>query len=75
MLKYLVYCQVFWVEAQRLQDQCISIWALVFYNCISNKLPREKTNANVTLVFAKITKFLHFCKYNKVFANIFSNKI
>ena len=24
-LKCLVYCQVFWVEVQRLQDQCISI--------------------------------------------------
>ena len=41
-LKYLVY-RVFSIEARRLQDPCISIWALVFYYCISNNLPREKT--------------------------------
>ena len=42
-LKYLAYCQVFRVEVRRLQDQCISIWALLFYYCIFNNLPREKT--------------------------------
>ena len=46
-LKYLVYCQVFLVEMRPLQDQFISIWALMFYYCISNNLPREKT-VNVT---------------------------
>ena len=28
-LKYLVYCQVFWIEVWRLQNQRLSIWALV----------------------------------------------
>ena len=41
-LKYLVYYLVFWVEVQRLQNQWISIWALVFYYCISNNLSLEK---------------------------------
>ena len=27
---------------RHLQEQCTSIWALVFYYCISNNLPREK---------------------------------
>ena len=30
-------------QERGLQDQCISIWALVFYNYISNNLPHEKT--------------------------------
>ena len=30
-LKYLVYGQVFWVKVGRLQDQCRSIWMLVFH--------------------------------------------
>ena len=42
-LKYLVYCQVFCVEVRCLQDQCISIWALVFHDYTSNNLPRENT--------------------------------
>ena len=41
-LKQLVYCQVIWVEVQRLQDHCISIWVLVFYYCISNNLQHEQ---------------------------------
>ena len=42
-LKHLVYCQVFWLKVRRLQSQCISIWAVVFYYCISNNMPHEKT--------------------------------
>ena len=30
-LKYLVYCLVIWIEVWRLQNQFMSIWALVFY--------------------------------------------
>ena len=41
-LKYLVYFQVFWVEVRHLQNQCISIWALVFCYSISNNLPCKK---------------------------------
>ena len=61
-LKYLVYCQVFWVEVRRLQDQCISIWALVFYYCDSNNLLAEK-------LWYKCNNI------NEVFPNMFSNKI
>ena len=39
---FTVYCQVFWVEVWCLQNQCISISALVFYYCISNNLPHDK---------------------------------
>ena len=35
-LKYLVYCQIFWVEVRRLQDQYIPLGALVFYYCNTN---------------------------------------
>ena len=35
-LKCLVYCQVFWVKVQCLQDQYRSIWTLVFHYFISN---------------------------------------
>ena len=42
-LNYRVCYQVFWVKVRCLQDQCIPMSALVFYYCISNKLPREKT--------------------------------
>ena len=38
MLKYLVYCQEFWVKVRRLQDQCGSIWTLVCYFFVSNIL-------------------------------------
>ena len=48
-LKYRVCCQVFWVEVWPLQNQCISIWALIFYYCISKNLQREKTNTNIPL--------------------------
>ena len=37
-LKYLVYCQVFWVKVWPLQYQCWSIWTLVFHYFISNIL-------------------------------------
>ena len=61
-LKYLVYCQVFWVEVRRLQDQCISIWVLVLYYCNSNNLLAEK-------LWYKCNSI------NEVFPNMFSNKI
>ena len=37
-LKYLLYCQVFWFKVRRLQDQCRSIWTLVFHYFVSNIL-------------------------------------
>ena len=42
-VKFLVFCQVFWVKLQGLLDQRISVWALAFYYCISKNLPWEKT--------------------------------
>ena len=57
--------QVFWVEVRRLQEQGTSIWALVFYYCIYNNLPREKVviqNNKINLVFQIyfLTKYTFF---------------
>ena len=61
-LKYIVYCQVFWVEVWGFQDKCISKWALVFCCYISNNLPNEKT-------------VIQSNNINKTFPNMFSKKI
>ena len=42
ILKYLVYYQVFWVKVRRPQDQCRSMWKLVFCYFVSNILQRLK---------------------------------
>ena len=59
-LKYQLCYQPFWVEIRFLQIQCISIWALVFYYCISNNFKKLQYNCN---------------DIKKVSQNIFSNKI
>ena len=59
-LKYQLYYQPFWVEILCLQIQCISIWALVFYYCISNNFKKLQYNCN---------------DIKKVSQNIFSNKL
>ena len=42
-LKYLVCYQVIQDELRRLQDQCNSLWVLVFNYCVSNYLQRKDT--------------------------------
>ena len=59
-LKYQLYYQPLWVEIRCLQIQSISIWALVFYYCISDNFKKLQYNCN---------------DIKKVSQNIFSNKI
>ena len=56
MVKYLVCCQVFWVDLRCLQGQRQPIWTLVFYCCISNNLLREENCCCLTC----LTCFLIF---------------
>ena len=61
-LKYLGYCQIFWVEVQRLQDQYISI---ITGSCFITGYPwrakRNNCNTNDTIQ----TKFFQICFLTK----------
>ena len=79
-LKNQVCCQVFWIKVRRLQDQCRSIWALVFHYFVSNILRSSHQRCSVKQEFlenfAKFTgKYLCqslFFKKKKTLALVFS---
>ena len=68
-LKYLVYCPVFWFEVWRLQDQCISIWALVFH-LTKYKLfyiKKVKVTKYLLLLFADFFLIFRFSFFLSIF--------
>ena len=59
-LKYLFYCQVFWVKVRRLQDRCRFIWTLVFHYFVSNILRSSHRRCSVKQEFLE-----NFAKFTR----------
>ena len=59
-LKYLVYYQVFWVEARHLQDQRKCVWKFVFHSVASQKTV-------IRMYRFKLQSFTKYLRQTRVF--------